>query len=68
VLAYLDLVKSVSDLPVLAGFGVRERSQVVELAGHVDGVVVGSALIDAIDEGRDPVLFLEGLRPAGVTV
>jgi tryptophan synthase alpha chain len=67
VLDYLDLVKSVSDLPVLAGFGVRERSQVVELAGHVDGVVVGSALIDAIDAGQDPALFLEGLRPVGVT-
>lgn len=66
VLAYLDQVKSVSDLPVLAGFGVRERSQVDQLVGHVDGVVVGSALIDAIDRGEDPAAFLTGLRPAGV--
>ena len=67
VLSYLDRVKTVSELPVLAGFGVREQSQVAELAGHVDGVVVGSALIDAIDRGEDPAGFLEGLRPVGVS-
>jgi len=65
VLAYLDRVKAASSLPVLAGFGVRERSQVEGLAGHVDGVVVGSALIDAIDRGEDPAAFLDGLRPVG---
>ncbi|HSM44330.1 MAG TPA: tryptophan synthase subunit alpha [Acidimicrobiia bacterium] len=66
VLEYLDRVKAVSRLPVLAGFGVRERSQVVALSGHVDGVVVGSALIDALDRGEDPGEFLEGLRPLEV--
>lgn len=66
VLAYLDRVKAVSSLPVLAGFGVRERSQVEALAGHVDGVVVGSALIDAIEAGDDPAGFLEGLRAVEV--
>lgn len=64
VLDYLDRVKAVSILPVLAGFGVRERSQVTALAGHVDGVVVGSALIDAIERGEDPARFLSDLRPA----
>jgi tryptophan synthase alpha chain len=69
VLDYLDRVGEVSVLPVLAGFGVRERSHVEVLAPHVDGVVVGSALIDAIDRGEDPAGFLRGLRvgPIGVT-
>lgn len=62
VLDYLDRVADVATLPVLAGFGVRERSQVEALQAHVDGVVVGSALIDAIDRGEDPAMFLEGLR------
>ena len=66
VLAYLDRVKAASSLPVLAGFGVRERSQVEILTGHVDGVVVGSALIDAIEAGDDPAEFLRGLRPVEV--
>ena len=64
---YLDRVASVASLPVLAGFGVRSQSQVAALAGHVDGVVVGSALIDAIDRGEDPASFLDGLRPVDVT-
>lgn len=63
VLDYLDRVKTVSSLPVLAGFGIRDRRQVEELSDHVDGVVVGSALIDAIDRGDDPAVFIEGLRP-----
>lgn len=66
VIGYLDRVTAVSELPVLAGFGVRERSQVAELAGHVDGVVVGSALIDAVDRGEDPAEFIAGLRPVEV--
>jgi tryptophan synthase alpha chain len=66
VLAYLDRVKEAARLPVLAGFGVRERSQVLELSAHVDGVVVGSALIDAIDRGEDPARFVSGLRAGEV--
>jgi tryptophan synthase alpha subunit len=62
VLDYLDRVGDASALPVLAGFGVRERRHVEALASHVDGVVVGSALIDAIDRGEDPGGFLDGLR------
>lgn len=66
VLGYLDRVAVASDLPVLAGFGVREQSQVARLSGHVDGVVVGSALIDTIDSGLDPAHYLRGLRPVEV--
>ncbi|MCZ6455814.1 MAG: tryptophan synthase subunit alpha, partial [Actinobacteria bacterium] len=65
-LQYLDKVQAASALPVLAGFGVRNRAQVTALAPHVDGVVVGSALIEAIDRGEDPGAFLAGLRPGGV--
>ena len=64
---YLDRVRAASPLPVLAGFGVRDRAQVTALAPHVDGVVVGSALIEAIDRGEDPGAFLDELRPAEVS-
>lgn len=66
-LDYLDRVGDAASLPVLAGFGVRSRDQVETLSGHVDGVVVGSALIEAIDRGKDPGVFLEELRPAAVS-
>lgn len=65
-IGYLDAVKAVASLPVLAGFGIRGRAQVEAVSSHVDGVVVGSALIAAIERGEDPGSFIDGLRPAGV--
>ena len=62
ILQYLARVREVSSVPVLAGFGIREAKQVRDLAPHVSGVVVGSALIDAIDRGEDPGAFVDGLR------
>lgn len=62
VAGYLDRVRAASPVPVCAGFGLRDASQVAALAGHVDGVIVGSALIDAIDRGADPGRFVAALR------
>jgi tryptophan synthase alpha chain len=62
VLDYLDRVRTASPLPVCAGFGIRSRDQVERLRGHVDGVVVGSALVEVLERGEDPGAFLRGLR------
>ena len=58
---YLDRVRQFTDLPVCAGFGVRGPAQVEQLSGHADGVIVGSALVEELEEGRDPVAFLNRL-------
>jgi tryptophan synthase alpha chain len=63
VLDYLDRVRAASPLPVCAGFGIRNREQVERLRGHVDGVVVGSALVEVLERGEDASAFLRGLRP-----
>ena len=52
-----------SSLPVCAGFGVRRAEQVRGLAPHADGVIVGSALVEQLESGGDPVAFLRALRP-----
>ena len=62
--AYLDRVRAISQLPVLAGFGVRDAEQVREIMSVVDGFVVGSALIDALSKGEDPVSLLRELSSA----
>jgi tryptophan synthase alpha chain len=62
VLSYMDKVKSLSHAPVCAGFGIRSPEQVKLMTGHVDGVVVGSALVEVLERGDDPVAFLQGLR------
>jgi tryptophan synthase alpha chain len=63
VLEYLDRVRAIAQLPVCAGFGIRSREQVERLRGHVDGVVVGSALVEVLERGEDPGAFLRALRP-----
>jgi tryptophan synthase alpha chain len=60
--AYLARVKAASTLPVCAGFGVREARQVRQIAAHTDGVIVGSALVEALERGDDPAAFIESLR------
>jgi tryptophan synthase alpha chain len=62
VLEYLDRVRAAATLPVCAGFGIRNREQVERLRGHVDGVVVGSALVEVLERGEDPAAFLRTLR------
>lgn len=62
VLAYMDKVRSLSHVPVCAGFGIRSHEQVKLMTGHVDGVVVGSALVEVLERNEDPVAFLQGLR------
>ena len=65
VMGYLDRVRSLSRTPVCAGFGIRSREQVELLRGHVDGVVVGSALVEVLERGGNPTEWLSTLRPKG---
>jgi tryptophan synthase alpha chain len=62
VTSYLDTVRSHSPVPVCAGFGIRSREQLDLLRGHVDGVVIGSALVEVLERGEDPARWLRELR------
>ena len=62
VMQYLDRVRAQSSVPVCAGFGIRSREQVQALAGHVDGVIIGSALVELLERGGDPARWLSELR------
>jgi len=59
---YLDAVRSLSPAPVCAGFGIRGREQLELLRDHVDGVVIGSALVEVLERGGDPARWLRDLR------
>ncbi|MFA5950307.1 MAG: tryptophan synthase subunit alpha [Hyphomicrobium sp.] len=43
-------IKNATSLPVVVGFGVRTPEQAGDIAKHADGVVVGSALVGAIEK------------------
>ena len=62
VLEYMDRVRAVAPIPVCAGFGIRSREQVAKMKGHVDGVVVGSALVEVLERGDDARAFLAALK------
>ncbi len=49
----IDVIKGKTDLPVCVGFGVKTPSQAKELGGIADGVIVGSALVNAIADTLD---------------
>ena len=67
VLPMIEAVRKRTSLPVVVGFGISRPEHLAALRGKADGVIVASALLDAIarDPG-DPAArvrhFLEGLR------
>jgi tryptophan synthase alpha chain len=67
VIGYLDRVRELASVPVCAGFGIRSREQVELLKGHVDGVVVGSALVEVLERGENATEWLQRLRKPRVT-
>ena len=60
--SYLARLREASPVPVMAGFGIRQHEQVAALAPHVDGVIVGTAVIEAIERGDDVAAYVRGLR------
>jgi len=56
-------IKRHTALPIAVGFGVRTAQAAAALARGADGVVVGSALVDALKKTLDP-----GGKPTGATV
>jgi tryptophan synthase alpha chain len=66
VAARAAVVRQHSPVPVLIGFGIKDAASAKALAAHGDGVIVGSALVQALAEAADPVAaaqpFLATLR------
>ena len=62
--AFLDRVRSAAPTPVAVGFGIGRPEQVAELRGHADGVVVGSRLVQAIENDEDIGSLVADLKRA----
>jgi tryptophan synthase alpha chain len=59
-------VREVSDIPVGVGLGVRSGRQAAEIGAFADGVIVGSALVSALQNGLDSVRALTEELATGV--
>ncbi len=53
-MAHTARVKEATDLPVVAGFGISSPEMARRVAAHVDGVVVGSRIIDLLAGAASP--------------
>ncbi|WP_309572398.1 tryptophan synthase subunit alpha [Deinococcus sp.] len=51
--AMLALARKYAQVPIAVGFGVKDAATASEVARVADGVVVGSAFINAIQQGQD---------------
>ena len=49
----IDRIKSHTDLPLAAGFGIKNKADVERFAAVADAVVVGSAIVDAVRTSLD---------------
>lgn len=49
---FLKQVKQISNIPVIAGFGVSSPEQVKEICEYCDGVVVGSKIVELFYENK----------------
>jgi tryptophan synthase alpha chain len=63
-LKYLARVREAATVPVCAGFGIRTREQVASFRGAVDGVIIGSALVEVLERGEPAQEWLSSLRSA----
>jgi len=68
--SYLERARSVMRKPFVVGFGISRADQVAAVSPPAAGVVVGSALLRALAEEKDPEsrcrraeTFVRGLRP-----
>ena len=68
----LETIRSISDLPIGVGFGIKDAETAAAVSAYADGVVVGSALVSRIGElQNDPAaipaaiaVILQGMRHA----
>ncbi|MBA8836949.1 MULTISPECIES: tryptophan synthase subunit alpha [unclassified Ochrobactrum] len=60
-------IKKSTDLPICVGFGVKTPEQAAAIAAHADGVVVGTAIVNAVAGELTPEGALKGDPVAAVS-
>ena len=53
--------RALSDVPVCVGFGVSTPALAAEIARYADGVVVGGAIVDRIEQAKSPAAAVEAV-------
>lgn len=53
---FLDQVRASTTVPIAVGFGISTPQQVKQVARHADGVIVGSAIVQVIEQNLSYLL------------
>ena len=56
VMSHVRLLKKLSDKPVAVGFGISNEEQARAMAKVADGVIVGSAIVKIVGNGKGTVV------------
>lgn len=65
---FLEKLKQISDVPVLAGFGISTAERARALSAACDGVVVGSKIVQLFEQGDEEAIFSLIQESIGVEV
>ncbi|NOZ69581.1 MAG: tryptophan synthase subunit alpha, partial [Deferribacteres bacterium] len=60
----LNSIKKASKKPVAVGFGISTPEEASRVARLADGVIIGSAIVKIIAEGKDIKRFVKSIRKA----
>jgi len=61
---FLERIRSVTDKPVVVGFGISTPEHIRTVRGLADGVIVGSRLVEAVRDGEDLGGIIRELKEA----
>lgn len=50
--AFLKRVRKITKKPLAVGFGISSKQHVEQLQPHADGIIIGSAIIEAYNKGK----------------
>lgn len=56
-IAYIKRTRALTEKPLCVGFGISNAAHINQLKEHADGFIVGSALVNAIDSGKERQLL-----------
>lgn len=59
---YMKIVSSYTDIPKALGFGISSAAMAEKFKPYCEGIIVGSALIDKIAEGKDKEDMLNSVK------
>ncbi len=59
---HVDMMKLHTTLPIMIGFGIKTRDDAITMSAIADGIVVGSAIIDAQARGQLIIPIVKNLK------